>query len=334
MSEYSRKVKLMWKRNPTTFELINSKVIGETPARLGGSVSAIAKMVTNADEIKMLMPMILSQDPNSTSSNWDKNVKDWFNSLTILVPSTGLVLETGLRFDIDDSKRERYINELKKKTKIETSEDLMKHVMGNNGGKPLVQESDRWKYGNPINVEQYIMWRYALVHRHVANSIKDADKSEHIRFYLFSEDEENAVKRERYNVIKSANEKFLKIIASGNAEEQIDNVVAVMFNDYLEMAKLSSEDKQIKLYETIQKDASKFLDVVDDKNLAIKAQIEKLIHFNVLRRLPSSSIIIDADDPAFVLGNNLDEAVTNFVTDKNKVKVNEYVTRYKAVVNE
>ena len=59
--EKSEKITIFWKAQGSAFanQIDNKKVIGESTRRIGGSQSAINKMLACGDESKLLMPTLL-----------------------------------------------------------------------------------------------------------------------------------------------------------------------------------------------------------------------------------------------------------------------------------
>jgi hypothetical protein len=327
--EKSEKITIFWKAQSSAFanQVDNKKVIGESTRRIGGSQSAINKMLACGDESKLLMPTLLGLSSNSP--NWDTRVKQYWNDLSVEVTQVGKELEIGFNYNINDVSREKYLKEFKEivkskfKTDISTDEELYKFI-----GKVNIEETEKYKYATPISVEDYILWRYCLVHREVANNIEDVDKSGSIRFYMYSELEKTQAKVKMYELSNSAMKKYLEIIAS---EELVDALLYVYQDKF---TGLDAITKATLVQEHMTADPRKFLTLSSDTALNTKALIEKYISYNILKRLASTSIVVDASDPEFVLGNTLDEVIAFFnSTDaKSKTHLNEFAIKYKALI--
>ena len=331
--EISRKVNIVWKYNPTTFEKINSEVVGEQFRKVGGSVTAVTKILQNSAMLRMLMPQLLGVDPDSNDVNWDRTVKHYWDSIAVDVPTGGKQLETGFSFDIDDINREKYITELAKANSLKTSEDLANYVMGHTKDEPNVKEEVRWKYGNPINIEDYLIWRYVLNYRHVANSIEDVNKSPNIRFYLHTQEEKERIKKQEFKTKQGAINAYIKFLEKASKDD-INDVLSIISPSSVKdiVSNTDLEDKQAQIMEVVIATPTKFVDIIKDKNLKTKALIERLIAFNVLKRLPSSTVVVESADPSVTIGNNMDECVSFMLNEKNSVKINELTAKYKSLM--
>jgi len=332
--EIKRQVNIVWKYNPTTFEKINSEVVGEQFRKIGSSVTAVNKIVQNSAMLRLLMPQLLGVDPDSNDVNWDRSVKHYWDSLSVDIPSGGRKLETGFSFDITDLPREKYIKELKAEKDIKNTRELADYIMGvNSKGEDNIKEEVRWKYANPINVEDYLLWRYILNYRHVANSIEDVNKSPNIRFYLHTEEEKERIKKQEFKTKQSAINRYIKFVEKASKDDTDDllslisprSIKDIIFNNDL-------EDKQMQIMEFVTTNPTRFVTLVDDKNIKTKAFIERLIAFDILKKLPNSTVVVEAADPSVTIGNNIDECVSFFLNEKNKVKVNEFTAKYKSLI--
>lgn len=332
MESISRKVNIFWKYNPTTFELINKDVVGEQFRKVGSSVSAVTKILNSPDMLRLLMPQLLGVDPDSNDVNWDRSVKHYWDSLSVDIPSGGKVLETGFEFDVDNYVREKFISKLMAEQPIKTSKQLAEYVMGFKDGKANVPEELRWKYGNPIVVEDYLIWRYILHYRPVANNIDDVNKSPNIRFYLHTEEERERAKKETFKTKQTALAEYMKFMKDASLDD-VNDVLSILTPDSIKTI-IETDDletKQMQIMDVVTAEPNKFINIIKDKGLKVKATINRLIAFNILKQIVGSTMIVESADPSVILGNNLEEAVTFFVNEKNKAKVNELLAKYKSL---
>ncbi len=323
----SKKVRLEWKLNPSAFALVNKETIGENVRRLGSSVRLTATMVERSDEMKHLLPSVLGFDAESNSVNWTELVRKYWAGLTINVPPSGLHLEIGFNYDISDYRRSKFIQELMKTRSLKTEEEFVDYVEGVTNGKPNVTDDERYKYGVPIDVENYIFWRFASFSNEVANNIEDVNKSSNIRFYLYSDQDLKESREIAFKLTRDAMAKYLAIL--GNREEVL-SILDVFQKDTTTVDDLG---KDMMLDEIVKSTPKEFLVVANDPNLKIKARIERYISKGILRRLSNTSIITDGEDPSIIIGNNIGEAITFFSPEnvKNKAVVAEYSARFKAL---
>ena len=209
----------------------------------------------------------------------------------------------------------------------------MEYVEGSKDGKPNVPENEKYKYCTPINVEDYLLYRYCQNYHDVANSIDTVDKSPSIRFYLFSDKLSKVETEKKLNLDKKAMALFLKLIANIN---DVDNVLYTLCNKVdalkgINIKHIDESDKHIYLKNIMNDTPVLFINTVEDKNLLIKANIERYINAGIWKRLSNSDIIVDTDNAEITIGNNVDEAVNFMTNDANKERLNTYVAKFKGL---
>lgn len=338
MIKDSNIIYIMNKAESSAFYTNNIKVLGKESKKLGQSAGAIAKLLTNMNELKVLMPQILAIAP--TSMDWDKRVHDYWNSFTIDVfDELGKELETGFEYNISDNtnfpdgkSRLYYINELIKRVPtIKDDESLMAYVKGaNKKGELNVREEEKYKYARAINPEEYLLWRYCIVCPMVSNTIDTVDASPKIRFYLFDKTSAESAKKKQFKLLQKAQEKYHIVIADS---EMIDTVLYVFRRDLKneDGTPMDATDKAMALDIIVKTKPTEFLTLLTDKNLTTKALIERYIALGIFKRLSNSSIIVNAKDPSEIIGNNIDDAITYFNNPDKKIQVNTYAAECKSL---
>jgi len=294
MITLSRKYELIVKANTSAYLLANIKVIVPGPKIIGSSITGVNKMISLSNELKVLMPSIIGL--SSTSSDWDKMVKRYWDSLSEQINPIGKTLETGFTYDMTDTSKTEYIIEINKQiennkgTKITTDEGLKNYIYERltkveetynitviNANKLQEREkeealkdaydtkynaiwnieADHYKVGTPINPFEYLLWKYCLVYGDVANEFSFANKSTKIRFYLSSEDAKRELERIKIKTTNQAMAAYLKIIASRN--EVINILFAMGLGDIIfNIAKTASgEDLDLQLHVLLKNEMDK-----------------------------------------------------------------------------
>lgn len=332
METVSRIVRIEWKYNPSAFEKMNKEVLSEPHRKVGSGITAVNKILVQSEMLRFLMPIILGTDPSSDKVNWDAIVKNYWDSLSVDVPDGGKTLETGFEFSLDDIKREKFIQKLVKDNNIKSDEDLASFVMGYKGDKPNVVEEEKWKYGNPINVEDYLLWRYVINYRPVANSVKDVNKSPNIRFYLYTQEERDVAKKATMKLKQAALNEYMKFVQNASIDDYND-VLSLLTPDSIKdiVKEKDLDEKQSVIMETATSNPKHFIEIIQDKSLKTKSTIQRMISFGILKQLSGSTVIVESADPTVTVGNNMDEAINFFNNEKNKVKLNELTAKYKAI---
>jgi hypothetical protein len=329
-------IKLMWLLHSDSFADANKKnFVGiPTPKKLGTSVSAVNTIVSSGEELRMLMPNILGLDPTSVTSNWDARVRQFWDSLSVDIYSNGKDLEIGFIFDILDNRRKEYINNLKLINKdITTDLKLANYVIGKTEGKPNVPDNEKWKYGHPIEPMDWLLYRFCegiegRGYKAVANRNSDISTitALDVRFYFYDELKAKEFKTAQHKTMKEALQKYLEIIAK---EDTLDDLLIVFGNN---ITNLDSLDKDQMLKAIVDSRPEDFLKLAEDKNLTIKAKIEKYIAVGILHRINSTSIIVDGTDPSNLIGNTMEEAISYFSPENTSTTatVAQYSNMYNA----
>lgn len=359
----SKIVFLYWKNLYSAYAIQNKDVFVETVRTVGSSLSASKKMISNSDEMKVLMPEILGFSP--TSPEWDTRLAHYWDSLSEDIPVGGKTLEIGFEWGIDNVNKIPYIDAYNKGVgegkKIKSNQDISDYFKTQYtdivtkfksdtksaqklGSPDLVEkainiaykskydsienlEKQKYKFGTPLNVAEYILYRYCLVYSHVANEYALLDKSNNIRFYLHSEEELKAAKDREIKLERDRMTAFLEVTKS---PEAVENILYV-FGLGNVIKGMDSRDKDIELNRISVENPVRFISVANNKNLQTIAKLEKLISVGILRRLENTQIIVDGVDASLILGNTLEEAVAYVTNEKNKQHVSDLTARYKGL---
>ena len=362
--EEKRKVWIYWKSQKSYYAIANKQQLVEPPRVLSSSLSSVNKMVSNGEEQKALMAEIIGL--SSSSSDWDKQLRLYWNSLSEQVPEEGRELNIGYKYDYNDNSKKDNIDALnnslttgKSKGKaLDSSEAIANYftgqlsVISNRFNKTIIDaakiseggtrekviaqaykdkydaifklEQEKYKYGTPLNVKDYMLYRYCLVYSAVANEFDLVGKSNNIRFYLHSDEDKERIKQLEFSKEQDRMEVYLNVI------KNIDTVDDVLFAADKGSETLGKNviDRNIMLDKYSKENVEKFVTIATNKNLKTIALIERYITYGILRRLEGSTVIVDSENPADILGSNIDEAVSYFNSKDNKEKILEYKARY------
>jgi len=270
----------------------------EAKSKIGSSYSGSAPLRgLTFDEEKRHLPAIISI--NSDSQNWEKAVKDYWASITKDIPSgDGLKLEIGLRYE----KKEDY------------EVDRKNNERDTNG--VLINPK-----GNPINLADYILWRYCLLYSHVANNIEDLGKSPKIRFYIFNKDKEIAIKKVSQNTKRQALQEWFKRM---NERDWVNDVLHVLVandksgkHNIVKLTSMGEDEKDILMDELIDQSPDFFLKIAKDSNLELKAFIENCVVRGILNRIANTSTLQYEGNN---IGSSIDQTIA-YLQDKNNNQI-------------
>ena len=357
----NKKIWIYWRNSDSSYSAANSKVLVEPPRKIGSSISSVSRMLANSEEQKVLMADIISISP--TSPEWHKLLKAYWDSISEEIPESGRLLNIGFVYDITSIDTAEYVKSINaniksEKDKLATDEDLkdfveskildidkdfskriklldnIKNEREHNAAlneaykikydSIIKVESEHYKFGRPIDNADYMLYRYCLVYRDVANEKDLATKSPNIRFYLHSEE---SIKRYKQQVVDFERNRMTSYLSVIQSVSKVENVLYAM--GFGATIPSDDRDKYIMLDEKSKQNVSKFIAISNDKNLETLGLIEKYIKYGIIRRLDGSQVVVDASDPSVIIGNNVDEVVTWFKLDSNKGAISEYSSKYK-----
>lgn len=359
----NRKIWIYWRNIKSSYAKANEEGLDEPSRNVGSSVSGVQKMLSNSEEQVALMSNIISISPND--SGWAKALGNYWQSLSEEILPTGKELEIGFIYDSSDLTKIAYLNNLNENLpedkKLKTDEDIRDYVAGRLtgvnvrfkgdmlkanklAGQAGLQarkvaydikydliwkiEAEHYKFGTPINISDYLLYKYCMVYSQVANELALADKSPNIRFYLHSEVDIKIAKERKHKADKDRMNIYIDTI---KRVSKVENVLyALGKGDEVRSIK-DDTDLFILLEEVSKERPVAFTNAARDKNLEYKGTIEKYIATGLLRRLDNTQIVVDATDPGTIIGNSLDEAVSYFASKKNESIISEYNAKYKGL---
>ena len=159
----------------------------------------------------------------------------------------------------------------------------------------------------PLNIEDFIKYRFALKHPHVALTKDEMDRDFGKRFYIQDLSRDDKAKNNKIQVKKDADKEFIKVSSDKKNMKRILRLLAETNPE-----RLTDEQVENQLYELKDKSPLKFLKIATDKNLELKAEVEEMVTAGVLRKIGNQVIFIDE-----IIGDTLDNAVVYLKDKKN-----------------
>ena len=338
----NKTINIVRKEYTSAFFRKNKQFVTEGNWKIGSSVSAEKNMSAQSGEFQRLIAKQLGLTLNSP--DLEKRIVQYWQSISRNVPAgQGLVLDVSFRYDKEDKFKSDYIKELGIKTendiskhldemlsKIEkdyldadkSSEKLEEEAFKEKYRKLIEYEDEKLKLGTPTKTDDYFLYRYCLVYKDVANRIEDINKSQDIRFYIYDNEVFKKNEEESFNIKIKAEGIFHKIISD---DAKVANIVK-LFNH-----RPTDKITNLKtLRDIIEKQPEKFIKIEADKQLQHKGFIEDLITFNILRRLPNSTMIVDEENNT--IGETLNDAVTYITAEKNKAYFSSLENKLKSIL--
>ena len=328
MIKTSEQVTILPKPGLTYFQFHNRKtfdtIFGGINMKLGKYMAAINELSARHTLNTMLLRNLLGVNPDSVNINWDELVRSWWSTISINISQLGYTMEIGLSYDINDPLRKQYISKL---PNITTDEQLAEYV------NTKIKIDDRFMYGTPLNILQYLQYLFILIHKEVANDIKDIDKSTNIKFYLHTD---KAAKRQEEELAKLHIETSTLLVELQKEPKKVKQVLRT-YNllDGVTRLPISTDENTniITMTNLVMQNPRVFKLLVGDPKLKEKAFISSLFDNNVIARLVGSDTIVLSTDNNTILGSSVEEVI-NYLTDSKNVDMLKMVeNQLKALLN-
>lgn len=317
-------------KNFSLYRKANDKVLPKRADYIGSSVNSSRILSSNKAEIETYFPNIIGLAVNN--ENFITRVKQWLNNIQVKVDELGKTFDVGFHWEhkkdyYDFKRKEDAINEAYDsipRNDINKLRDGLKNKINQLNA----LESEKYRYGYPNNVEEYLIYRHCLLYNDVAKDVAFINSDANIRFY-FKDDQKEAEKLRKFrNEVTKAKTNYVSCLA----DDELFDAVYIQYCNYLGLpvfASLGEDriDREIKLDKFSQDEPIKFNNFCGDKDVKTKALIEKLINRGELVRLTFNQNITTPSGE--MIGANMKEAVAWFNNPDNTSYVNAYLTKLK-----
>lgn len=260
----------------------------------------------NEEEQKQLMPYLINTVPEDVK--FREKVLDYFTNISQPVfQHEPLKLEVGFEYESEDD----YAKE--------------KAEFDKNG---YLTSSSKILGKRPINIADYVLYRFALRSSKVANDKEYAYSSRNIWFYIQDEGAELKAKQRFISIKTEAMELFFTKVAKDK------NVQCAIINSSLSFlpkmngryAEDLGDELPVFIDELLTKEPERFITLAksDPENLAFRGLIGRALAKGVLKKLPNTDIITyESSDGVITIGNKLSEAVAFLKHEQNVVIKNK-----------
>lgn len=328
----NRTVTINLVKNYSLYRKVNSKSLPKRKDYIGGSITASMILSSNKGEVENYFPNIIGLSPNNP--DFVNRVKMYFNNIRIPVDELGKTFDISFHY-YHKKDYYRIKNELDKiedkYQKTDRSSIKKLRAALNEKIKAInIVEGTKYKYGYPINVTEYLMYRHCLLYKQIAKDIALINSDPSIRFY-FKDDIKEAEKRRKYRQsINTAKANYVACLA----DDELFNAVYIQYcvDNNLPVISFLAEDKlerEIKLDKFSTDEPIKFNKIFNNKDNKLIANIELLIARGELIRSQFNQNITSADGE--FIGANMGEAVAWFKNINNTSVVNAYMAKLKNI---
>lgn len=305
--------------NYSNYRKVNMKVLGQRKETIGSSITSCRILSSNAGEVEAYFPALVGLSPNHP--DFTTRVKAWLSNIQFVVNENDVPLNISFVYNtkrdyIYFKKREDKIDEEYAKvdrTNLSAIKDAIKRRVD-----ALNQlESEKYKVGHPVNLEQYIIYRHCLLYRDVAKDTAIVNSDPSIRFYIKDEAKEAEKQKKLTEYRMQAMRNFIELNASPSKRNAVYIAIVASKNENVSEALIKSDsEKNAYLMDFVNTHPDKFNKMVTDKHITTKAFIETLIVRGELIRSEYNQQISTEDGT--LIGANMNSAVAFFNNPENK----------------
>ena len=305
--------------NYSNYRKVNMKVLGQRKETIGSSISSCRILSSNAGEVNAYFPALVGLSPNHP--DFTSRVKAWLSNIQFVVNENDVPLDISFVYN---TKRD-YLNFKRKEDAIDDEYakiDRTNLAAIKDGIKRRVNalntlESEKYKFGHPVNLEQYIIYRHCLLYRDVAKDTAIVNSDPSIRFYIKDENKEAEKQKKLIEYRMQAMRNFIELNASPSKRNAVYIAVVASRNENVSEALIKSDaEKNSYLMDYVNTHPDKFNKMISDKNITTRAFIETLIVRGELIRSEFNQQISTADGT--LIGSNMNGAIAFFNNPDNK----------------
>lgn len=312
------------------YRKVNSKTLPKRQCSIGSSVNSSRILSSNKEEIETYFPHILGIASNNPE--FITRVKLYLANIQIYVDELGVTFDTSFRYrrkaDYFAVKAEEEAIEDKYSKVNRQDSKALKEAMKIRIDELNALESRKHKYGSPLNFSDYIAYRHCLLYPDVAKDLAFINSDPNIRFYIKDDNKEKEAINKLRNAVVKAKKNYVELLGDDNKFEAV--YVQYCVQNKLPIFDGLSKDiteRQIELDTFSTQEPVLFNKLCEDKDIAIKGLIEKLVSTGELYRISNTQNITTAAGD--FIGANMKEAITWFKNPNNVAAVEGYKNKLK-----
>lgn len=304
--------------NYSAYRRINMAALGKPRNTIGSSVNSVRKLMSNKGEVEHYFPELVGVASNNPE--FITRVKNYLNNIFFDVRDTERTIDVSFRY----RHKKDYLAIHKKEEKIwETYNSVDRSNMAKLYEAAVIRDNDlfnlestKYQYGDPLNLEQYILYRHCLNYPDVAKDEAFINSNANLRFYIKDKNKEEV----RKNKLIKEQQAALRHLVELQASPVKTNAVYVEYCIYSGISLSDGLSKTAliqskELMDFATTNPRKFNEFVNDKNLLDKAFIETLITRGELVRSDFNQQISTPDGE--FIGANINEAISYFKNPNN-----------------
>ena len=316
--------------NYSNYRKVNMKVLGQRKETIGSSITSCRVLSSNSGEVNAYFPALVGLSPNH--ADFTSRVKAWLSNIQFVVNENDVPLDISFVYNtkkdyLDFKKKEDAIDEDYAKVD-RTNLSAIKEAIKKRVNALNTLESEKYKIGHPVNLEQYIIYRHCLLYRDVAKDTAIVNSDPSVRFYIKDEAKEAEKQKKLTEYRMQAMRNFIELNASPTKRNAVYVAIVASRNENVSEALIKTDsEKTSYLMDYVNTYPDKFNKLFADKNITTRAFIETLIVRGELVRSEFNQQISTADGT--LIGSNMNGAIAFFNNPDNKNMKDLYENKLK-----
>lgn len=305
--------------NYSNYRKVNMKVLGQRKETIGSSITSCRVLSSNSGEVNAYFPALVGLSPNH--ADFTSRVKAWLSNIQFVVNENDVPLDISFVYNtkkdyLDFKKKEDAIDE--EYAKVDrTNLSAIKESIKRRVDALNTLESEKYKIGHPVNLEQYIIYRHCLLYKDVAKDTAIVNSDPSVRFYIKDEAKEAEKQKKLTEYRMQAMRNFIELNASPTKRNAVYVAIVASRNENVSEALIKTDsEKASYLMDYVNTHPDKFNKLFADKNIVTRAFIETLIVRGELIRSEFNQQISTADGT--LIGSNMNGAIAFFNNPDNK----------------
>lgn len=319
-------------KNYSFYRRANDKVMTKRRDFIGSSVSSSRVLSSNKEEVEAYFPRLVGLSPNN--DNFMNRVKQYLNNIQVAVDELGKTFDCSFHYNHYSD----YLAIKKKEEKIESNYKLANKSNNKDLRAALKEkltllnelESSKHKFGYPLNLEDYILYRHCLLYNDIAKDTALINSDASIRFYFKDNNKEAELQKKLRTEINNAKANYVNVVSDPDMFDAVYIQYCVISGRPIVSSMLEDRiTKENQLDRFSIEDPIKFNKICRDNDIKLKALIETLIaRGEFIRAQHNQNILTPEGD---FIGANMKEAVAWFKDSANSAMVAGYKNKLKLI---
>ena len=319
-------------KNYSFYRRANDKVMTKRRDFIGSSVSSSRVLSSNKEEVEAYFPRLIGLSPNN--DNFVSRVKQYLNNIQVAVDELGKTFDCSFHYNHYSD----YLTVKKKEEQIESKYKLANKSNSKDLRAALKEkitllnelESSKHKFGYPLNLEDYILYRHCLLYNDIAKDTALINSDASIRFYFKDNNKEAELQKKLRTEINNAKANYVNVVSDPDMFDAVYIQYCVISGRPIVSSMLEDRiTKENQLDRFSIEDPIKFNHICRDNDIELKALIETLIaRGEFIRAQHNQNILTPEGD---FIGANMKEAVAWFKDSANSAMVAGYKNKLKLI---